>query len=158
VRVQDGEVWVAGPKLMSGYWRKPQASAEALQDGWYRTGDTGHLDANGALTVTGRRKDMIITGGENVYSMEVENVLGAHPAVHEAAVFGVPDERWGEAVRAVVVLRAGASASEAELIDWCRSRIGGYKVPKSVVLAREALPKSGPGKIAKHVVRKMYSS
>ena len=158
VRTHDGEVWVAGPKLMSGYWRKPRASAEALQDGWYRTGDIGHLDANGTLTLTGRKKDMIITGGENVYSVEVENVLGAHPAVHEAAVFGVPDERWGEAVRAVVVLHAGASASEADLIDWCRARIGGYKVPKSIVLAREPLPKSGPGKIAKHLVRKTYSS
>ena len=158
VRVEGGEVWVAGPKLMNGYWRKPQASAEALRDGWYRTGDIGFLDANGALTLTDRRKDMIITGGENVYSVEVESALGAHPAVFESAVFGVPDERWGEAVRAVVVLRPGCSASEAELIDWCRARIGGYKVPKSIVLAREALPKSGPGKIAKHLVRKTHSS
>jgi long-chain acyl-CoA synthetase len=99
---------------------------------------------------------MIITGGENVYSVEVENALAAHPAVFEAAVFGVPDARWGEAVNAVVVLRPGAHADEAALVAWCRGRIGGYKVPKSIAISAEPLPKSGPGKIAKHLLRRIH--
>jgi long-chain acyl-CoA synthetase len=151
---EPGEFAVAGPKLMSDYWRKPQASAAVLREGWYYTGDVGFRDVSGAHYLCDRKKDMIISGGENVYSVEVENALAAHPAVFEAAVFGVPDARWGEAVKAVVVLRPGEHADEAALIAWCRGRIGGYKVPKSISISAEPLPKSGPGKIAKHLLRR----
>jgi long-chain acyl-CoA synthetase len=153
---EPGEFAVRGPKLMSGYWRKPEATAAVLRGGWYYTGDVGYRDASGAHFICDRKKDMIITGGENVYSVEVENALATHPAVLEAAVFGVPDARWGEAVKAVVVLRAGVQADEAALIAWCRGRIGGFKLPKSVVISAEPLPKSGPGKIAKHLLRRTY--
>jgi long-chain acyl-CoA synthetase len=153
---EPGELVVGGPKLMSGYWRKPEATAAVLREGGYTTGDVGYRDACGAHFVCDRKKDMIISGGENVYSVEVENALAAHPAVLEAAAFGVPDARWGEAVKAVVVLRPGANAGEAELVAWCRGRIGGYKVPKSITLSAEPLPKSGPGKIAKHLLRRIH--
>ena len=155
LKLVDGEFVVSGPKLMCGYWRKPQATAEALRDGWYYTGDLGHVDGDGRYFIRDRKKDMIISGGENVYPVEVENALAAHPAVLEAAVFGVPDAKWGEAVKAVVVLRPGAQASEAELIAWCRARVGGYKIPKSIEVSSEPLPKSGPGKIARHLLRKL---
>lgn len=148
-----GEIEVCGPRVMAGYWRRPHASRAVLKDGWYATGDLGYRDADGHLFIVGRKKDMVITGGENVYPIEVENVLAAHPAVGEVAVFGVPSERWGEEVRAAVVLRDGHTATERELIDFCRERIGGYKVPKSIRFRRDALPTTGPGKIAKHLLR-----
>jgi long-chain acyl-CoA synthetase len=153
---EPGEFAVAGAKLMSGYWRKPHETAAVLREGWYYTGDVGYRDDSGAHYICDRKKDMIITGGENVYSVEVENALAAHPAVFEAAVFGVPDARWGEAVKAVVVLRPGAHADEAALVAWCRGGIGGYKVPKSIAISAEPLPKSGPGKIAKHLLRRIH--
>jgi long-chain acyl-CoA synthetase len=150
-----GEVICGGPKIMAGYWRKPEATAAVLKNGWYHTGDMGSMDDEGYLTLVDRKKDMIITGGENVYSMEVESVLSLHPAVAEVAVIGIPDEKWGEAVTAIVVPR-GAPPSAEELMSYCRGKIAGYKVPKSVVFRSEALPKTGPGKIAKRVLRDPY--
>jgi long-chain acyl-CoA synthetase len=151
-----GEVACGGPKVMAGYWRKPEATAAVLKNGWYRTGDMGTLDEQGYLTLIDRKKDMIISGGENVYSVEVESVLSLHPAVAEVAVIGVPDEKWGEAVTAIVVPRAGSAPAAEELIGFCRGKIANYKVPKSVVFRAEPLPKTCPGKIAKRVLRDPY--
>ena len=136
--------------------RKEAATKAAIFDGWYRTGDLGRCDVDGHYTIAGRKKDMIITGGENVYPMEVENALLEHPDVAEAAVFGIPSERWGEEVRAVVVLNADATVTDDALLTHCRNLIGGYKVPKGIAIASEPLPKSGPGKIAKTLVRENY--
>jgi long-chain acyl-CoA synthetase len=151
-----GEVLCGGPKIMAGYWRKPEATAAVLKNGWYHTGDMGSMDEQGYLTLVDRKKDMIISGGENVYSVEVESVLSLHPAVAEVAVIGVPDERWGEAVTAVVVPRAGAAQNAEELIGFCRGKIASFKVPKAIVFRSEPLPKTGPGKIAKRVLRDPY--
>lgn len=151
-----GEVVVGGPRVMAGYWNKPKATADALRNGWYYSGDMGYLDDRQRLFVVDRKKDMIITGGENVYSVEVENLLSTHPAVHEVAVIGVPDEQWTEAVKAIVVLHDGASASAQDLIEFCRGRIAGYKIPKSVDFSSEQLPKTGPGKVAKRRLREPY--
>ena len=141
---------------MQGYWRKPKATADALRAGRYHTGDMGYLDEKQRLFVVDRKKDMIISGGENVYSVEIENILSTHPAVLEVAVVGVPDDQWGEAVKAIVVLRDGSGASADELIAFCRGRIAGYKMPKSVDFSKDPLPKTGPGKIAKRRLRDPY--
>ena len=149
-----GEVAAKGPNIMQGYWRKPEQTAEVLRDGWYHTGDLGRLDADGYLYLVDRAKDMIVTGGENVYCSEVEEALYKHPAVLEAAVIGVPDARWGEAVHAVVVPREPVSAEE--LIEFCRQHIAGYKLPKAITFSDTELPKSGPGKILKRELRKPF--
>jgi long-chain acyl-CoA synthetase len=151
-----GEIVVSGPRVMAGYWRNEQATKAAIPDGWYRTGDLGRCDEEGHYTIVGRKNDMIITGGENVYPMEVENALMEHPAVAEAAVFGVPSERWGEEVRAVIFPNPGSKVMADELISHCRGLIGGYKVPKGIDIASEPLPKSGPGKISKSILRTSY--
>ena len=151
-----GEIVCGGPKVMAGYWRKPEATAAALKDGWYHTGDMGVLDEHRYLTVVDRKKDMIISGGENVYSVEVESVLSTHPDVLEVAVIGVPDEKWGEAVMAIIVARPGARPTAEALASFCRGKIAGYKIPKAVELRAEQLPKTGPGKIAKRVLREPY--
>ncbi len=152
-----GEITVRGPNMMAGYWNRPDETAAALTtDGWYRTGDLASLDAGGYLFIVDRAKDMIVSGGENVYTTEVENALASHPAVLELAVFGIPHEQWGEAVHAEVVLKPGATAGEDELIAHCRQSIGGFKVPRSITLRAEALPKSGAGKILKRDVRAPY--
>jgi long-chain acyl-CoA synthetase len=148
---QVGEVVIRGPNVMAGYWNKPAETAAAMAGGWYRTGDLGHMDDEAFLFLVDRLKDMIVTGAENVYSTEVEEVLYRHPAVLEAAVFGVPDARWGEAVYAVVVPRG--SVSEQQLIDHCRAAIAAYKVPKRVEIRTDPLPKSGAGKILKRELR-----
>ncbi len=148
-----GEVVVRGPNVMQGYWNKPEQTAEVLRNGWYYTGDLGSMNDQGYILLVDRAKDMIISGGENVYSTEVEEALYQHPAVLEAAVFGVPDEQWGEAVHAVVVPRAGQEVDAATLIAFCHKHIAGYKVPKQVDLRRDPLPKSGPGKVLKHELR-----
>jgi long-chain acyl-CoA synthetase len=153
---QVGEVVCGGPKVMSGYWRKPAASEAVLRNGWYHTGDMGVLDRDGYLALVDRKKDMIISGGENVYSIEVESVLSLHPGVAEVAVIGVPDERWGEAVTAIVVPRGGTPPGAEELIGFCRGKIAGYKIPKSIAFRADPLPKTGPGKIAKRVLRDPY--
>ncbi|MFL5818167.1 MAG: class I adenylate-forming enzyme family protein [Conexibacter sp.] len=149
-----GEVHVRGRNVTSGYWRKPEQTAAALRDGWYATGDLGYLDEAGYLYLVDRAKDMIVTGGENVYSVEVEEALYRHPAVREAAVFGIPDERWGEAVHAVVVTAQPVTA--AELVDHAKTLVAGYKVPKAIELRTEPLPKSGAGKILKRELRETY--
>lgn len=150
-----GEVTVRGPQLMRGYWKRPDANAESLRDGWMHTGDAGRLDEEGFLYIEDRVKDMIVSGGENVYPREVENVLLAHPAVADAAVIGVPDPRWGEAVKAIVVLRPGASASADDIVGFCRGKLGGYKLPRSVDFL-DALPRNPSGKVLKRVLREPY--
>jgi long-chain acyl-CoA synthetase len=149
-----GEVVVRGPNVMRGYWNKPEQTEAVLKDGAYWTGDLGYMDENGYLFLVDRSKDMIVSGGENVYSTEVEEVLYRHPAVLEAACFGVPDERWGEAVWAVVVPRPEhGNVDPGEIIAFCREHIAGYKVPKGIDLRTEPLPKSGPGKVLKRQLR-----
>ena len=149
-----GEVVVRGPNVMAGYWNKPAETAAALVDGWYHSGDLGYQDDHAFLFLVDRVKDMIVTGGENVYSTEVEEALYSHPAVLEAAVFAVPDPRWGEAVHAVVVPRADVTAGE--LVAHCRTLIAGYKVPKAIELRQQPLPKSGAGKLLKRELREPY--
>lgn len=149
-----GEVAAKGPNIMRGYWNKSEQTAAVLRDGWYHTGDLGCMDEEGYVYLVDRAKDMIVTGGENVYCTEVEEVLYKHPAVLEAAVIGIPDERWGEAVHAVVVPREAVSAEA--LIDFCRERIAGYKLPKSISFSETELPKSGPGKILKRELRRPF--
>src|SRR5262249_29390786 len=141
-----GEVVARGPNVMMGYWKRPDETASTLRGGWLHTGDMAMADEDGYVYLVDRKKDMIISGGENVYSTEVENVIYQHPSVREAAVIGVPDERWGEAVTAVVTVRPGADLSEQELIEFCAARLADYKVPKRVELREGELPKSGTGK------------
>jgi acyl-CoA synthetase (AMP-forming)/AMP-acid ligase II len=147
-----GEIVVAGPHVMMGYWQRPEETAAALQADGMHTGDAGYLDADGYLYVVDRIKDMIISGGENIYSAEVENALCAHPSVAACAVVGVPDPKWGERVHAVVVLQPGAQADADELVDFVRESIAGYKVPRAVSFA-DALPVSGAGKVLKRELR-----
>ncbi len=149
-----GELAARGPNIMKGYWNKPEQTAEVLRDGWYRSGDMGYMDEEGFVFLVDRAKDMIVSGGENVYCTEVEEALYKHPAVLEAAVFGIPDEAWGEAVHAVVVPRT--DVTPGELIEFCRGQIAGYKLPKSITLSAEELPKSGPGKILKRELREPF--
>ena len=151
-----GEVLARSNAVTIGYWGNPAATADALRDGWYHTGDLGYLDDRNYLFVVDRAKDMIVSGGENVYSVEVEDALYRHPAVAEAAVFGVPDDRWGEAVHAIVVAHPGVTVSGEELRDHCRQTIAGYKVPQVIEISGQPLPKSGPGKILKRVLRDRY--
>jgi acyl-CoA synthetase (AMP-forming)/AMP-acid ligase II len=157
-----GEILVRGPNVTVGYWRNAEATAAALADGWYRTGDIGLLQEGDHLFVVDRAKDMIVSGAENVYSIEVEDVLHRHPAVIEAAVFGIPDDTWGEAVHCIVVVAAEPSGGRerfaAELRDHCREFIAGYKVPKRIEVRLEPLPKSGPGKILKRALRDPFWS
>ena len=147
-----GEIRVRGETVTPGYWNRPAETAAAFEDGWLKTGDLAVIDAKGYVTIVDRAKDMILTGGENVYSTEVEHVLYAHPSVLEAAVFGVPDERFGESVRAAVVLRPGCAADAAELIAFCRERLTHYKCPRFVDFLNE-LPRTGSGKIQKRALR-----
>jgi long-chain acyl-CoA synthetase len=148
-----GEIVVRSDMLMSGYFNNPEATAAVLKDGWMHTGDAGTMDEDGFVYVADRIKDMIVTGGENVYSIEVERVLFLHPAVREAAVIGIPSERWGEQVHAVVVLKDGQTTTDAELDAHCRAHIGGYKVPRSYEFRREPLPVTPVGKVRKNVLR-----
>jgi len=148
-----GELWVRGPNVMLGYWNRPDATQAVLVDGWYRTGDAARAGGDGYLYLVDRLRDMIISGGENIYSVEVEAALHEHATVQEAAVFAVPHPRWGESVHAVVVVRPGSSATAEELVEHCRTVIAGYKVPRSIELRTEPLPKSGAGKVLKHTLR-----
>jgi len=151
-----GEVCARAGNFMREYWNNPDATADAFRGGWYHSGDAGYLDEQGYLYLVDRVKDMIVTGGENVYSVEVENAISTHPAVAQVAVIGVPHETWGEAVHAIVVLREGASATEADIIEHARASIAGYKVPKSVELRTEPLPLSGALKVLKRELRAPY--
>ena len=149
----DGEVWVRGPQNAVGYWNRPEETAASfMTDGWFRTGDIGVLDEDGYLYLKDRLKDMIITGGENVYSVEVESTLMTHPEVVEAAVYGIPDDRWGEAVKAVVARTPGSTLTAEELAEHTRTRLARYKCPRVIEFV-DALPKSGSGKILKHGLR-----
>jgi long-chain acyl-CoA synthetase len=150
-----GELWTRSHQNMAGYWNNPSATAEAITpDGWFRTGDAGFVDADGFLFLHDRVKDMIVSGGENVYPAEVENVLAKHPGVADVAVIGVPDDRWGEAVKAIVV-RADPAVTEADLITFAREKLAGYKLPKSVDFA-ETLPRNPSGKLLKRELRAPY--
>ncbi len=153
---QTGEVCARAGNLMREYWNQPEETANAFRGGWYHTGDAGYLDEDGYLFLVDRVKDMIVTGGENVYSVEVENALAEHPAVAQVAVIGIPDERWGEAVHAVVVLHPGAHTTEAELRAHARHFIAGYKIPKSIEFRAEPLPLSGALKVLKRELRAPY--
>jgi acyl-CoA synthetase (AMP-forming)/AMP-acid ligase II len=156
VRVDDqGEVLARSNVVLAGYWEQPEATAEAIVDGWFHTGDGGTLDDEGYLTISDRKKDVIITGGENVSSIEVEDALFSHPAVAEVAVIGIPHEKWGETVTALVVLAPGSEASEAELIEHCRSRLAHYKCPTSIDFRAE-LARTATGKLQKFKLRAPY--
>lgn len=150
-----GEIVYRGPSLMEGYWGRPQDTRQALRGGWFHTGDAGSADEDGFIYIRDRIKDMIVSGGENVYPAEVESVISGHPDVADVAVIGVPDERWGETVKAIVVRRPGATLSGEELIAWARSRIAGYKRPRSVDFV-PAIPRNPSGKILKHELRERY--
>ncbi|MEQ5842962.1 AMP-binding protein [Paraburkholderia acidicola] len=153
---EPGEILIRGARVFERYWEKPEATAAAFtDDGWYRTGDIGRRDHQGRYQIVGRKKEMVISGGENIYPAEVQNVLLSCPGVAEAAVFGVPSEAWGEEVRAVVYVEGpeGRVLTEAELIGYCRPRIAGYKLPKKIVIVDTPLPKNGPGKIATSQIR-----
>lgn len=150
-----GEIVVRGPQVMKGYWNMPAESAEAIRDGWMHTGDAGTLDDEGYLYIQDRIKDMIVSGGENVYPRIVEDVLFKHPAIADAAVIGVPDDRWGETVKAVVQLREGASATEDEIMEFCRDQMGGFERPRSVDFVGE-LPRNASGKVLKPELREPY--
>ena len=150
-----GEVVARGPNVMKGYWNQAEETVVGLRDSWLHTGDLALRDDHAFFYIVDRKKDMIISGAENIYSAEVENALYTHPAVLEAAVIGVPDPKWGERVHAVVVLKPGHQVTPDELIGTCRESIAGYKVPRSIELM-DALPKSGAGKILKRTLREQY--
>ncbi|HET6930011.1 MAG TPA: AMP-binding protein, partial [Candidatus Acidoferrum sp.] len=150
-----GEIVARGDGVMDGYWRQPDASTEALRGGWFHTGDMATVNEDGYLLVVDRKKDIIISGGENISSLELEKAILAHPAVLEAGVIPVPDEKWGEVPKALVVLKPNAAATESELIAFCRSRLAHYKCPRSFEFVA-SLPKTGTGKILKKELRKKY--
>jgi acyl-CoA synthetase (AMP-forming)/AMP-acid ligase II len=152
---QVGEIIVKGDTVTPGYWNLPEETNKAIKDGWLYTGDLAVIDHERYVNIVDRKKDMILTGGENVYSTEVENVLYAHPAVLEVAVIGIPHPHWGEAVKACIVLKEGQKATEAEIISFCKKELAGYKAPKSVDFI-DALPKTGSGKIYKKGLRDPY--
>lgn len=152
---EPGEIIVRGDHVMKGYWKNPQATAEKIRDGWFHTQDIGKKDAEGYVYLLDRKGDLIISGGFNVYPKEVEEVLNQHPGVEECAVIGVPHEKWGEAVKALVVAKPGAGVSEKELIDFCSDKVAGYKKPKSVDFVGE-LPRTAFGKVSKKDLREKY--
>ncbi len=151
---KTGEICVSGDLLMKGYYGMPEKTAETIIDGWLHTGDVGHLDEDGYLYITDRKKDMIISGGFNIYPSEVEQVLWGHPAVGECAVIGVPDPEWGEAVKAVVELKPGKTVTAEELIALCKEKVGSINAPKSVDFA--TLPRNPNGKVMKKDLRAQY--
>jgi acyl-CoA synthetase (AMP-forming)/AMP-acid ligase II len=149
---ETGEICVCGPAVFAGYYDNPEANAKAFRDGWFRTGDLGHMDREGFLYITGRASDMYISGGSNVYPREIEEKLLTHPAIAEVAILGVPDRTWGEVGVAVCVLRPDAQIAEQDLLTWMDGKVSRYKLPRRVFFWEE-LPKSGYGKITKLVVR-----
>jgi long-chain acyl-CoA synthetase len=153
---QAGELIVRGANVMRGYWNNPEETAKAFRDGFFRTGDIGHQDAGGYFYILDRLKDMIVTGGENVYSGEVEAVIYGHPAVREVAVFGVPDPQWGELVMACVVLKTGETLTADDLIAFCRRNLASYKLPRRVEFSETDLPKGSSGKVLKKTLRERF--
>ncbi|MBV9797956.1 MAG: AMP-binding protein [Solirubrobacterales bacterium] len=152
-----GEVQIRSPSVITEYWRAPDETRDAIRGGWFCTGDVGFRDDSGYLFIVDRSKDVIISGGTNIYPREVEEVIYGHPGVLEAAVVGLPDEKWGEAVNAVVVIREGHEMSERELIDYCDGRMAGYKKPKAVEFV-DALPRNASGKILKRELRERFGA
>ncbi len=150
-----GEIVVRGDTVMDGYWRQPESTAAALKDGWFHTGDVATVDSNNYLQIVDRKKEIIVSGGENISSLEVEKVLSGHDAVYQAAVIPVPDAKWGEIPKAIVVLKPGEKATEGELLEFCRARLSHYKCPRSVEFL-ESLPMTGTGKLLKRELRKKY--
>jgi acyl-CoA synthetase (AMP-forming)/AMP-acid ligase II len=150
-----GEIAIRGHNVMKGYWGRPDATAEAIRGGWFHSGDLARVDDEGYIFIVDRKKEMLVSGGFNVYPSEVESVLAQHPAVYEVCVVGVPDERWGETVKAVVVLRAGAEVSGGDIMDFCRGRLADFKRPRSVDFVPQ-LPKNGNGKLSRKDVREHY--
>jgi fatty-acyl-CoA synthase len=148
----QGEICVIGPAVFAGYYDNPEANAKSFRDGWFRTGDLGHMDEQGFVYITGRASDMYISGGSNIYPREIEEKILTHPAIAEVAVLGLPDPVWGEIGVAVCVARAGASATEAEMAEYLAAKIARYKMPKRFFFW-EALPKSGYGKVPKRLVK-----
>lgn len=155
---QIGEITVRGPNAMIGYWNKPEETAVSLRNGWIHTGDAGYLDEDGFLFIVDRVKDMIVSGGENIYSAEVENAISNHPAVDQVVVIGIPHEDWGEQVHAEVILKEGQASTEAEIIAKTKEYIANYKCPRSIKIRTEPFPMSGAGKLLKNEVRKVYWS
>jgi long-chain acyl-CoA synthetase len=155
-RGSTGEIVVRGPTVMQGYWNKPAETAAAIRDGWFHTGDAAVMDEDGYVYIVDRLKDMIISGGENIYSTEVENAISLMPGVAEVAVIGIPDDKWGERVHAIVVPREGAALTADAVQAWAREKIAGYKVPRSVLVRAERLPLSGAGKVLKGELRAPY--
>ena len=153
---QHGELVARGANVMRGYWNDPQDTALAFRNGMFRTGDIGYQDSDGYFYILDRLKDMVVTGGENVYSGEVEAVIYKHPAVREVAVFGIPDPQWGELVMACVVLKPGMVLSANDLTSHCRQFLANYKIPRRVEFSDTELPKSGSGKILKRVLRERF--
>jgi len=150
-----GEVLIRSPVMMKGYWNKPEATADTIKDGWLYSGDIGRLDKDGFLYIMDRKKDMIISGGENIYPAEIEEYLLRHPKVADVAVIGYNDAKWGEAVRAIVVVPPGEELTEQELIEWCQDKIGKFKIPKSVIIT-DTIPRTPTGKILKKDLRELY--
>jgi long-chain acyl-CoA synthetase len=155
-RGQSGELIARGANVMNGYWNNWEETSRAFRDGFFRTGDIGYQDAEGYFYILDRLKDMIVTGGENVYSGEVEAVIYSHPAIREAAVFGIPDTQWGEIVMACIVLKPGQMVAAEELIAFCRTSLANYKVPRRVEFSEADLPKNGSGKVLKKVLREQF--
>lgn len=155
-RGSSGEIVVRGDNLMRGYWKRPDETEKALRNGWMHTGDAGYMDEDGFVYISDRLKDMIISGGENIYSLEVENVIYQHPAVISCAVIGIPHPQWGESVHAVIVHQKGITLSEQEIIVFCKKQLGGYKSPRSVEFRTDPLPLSGTGKILKNKLREPF--
>jgi long-chain acyl-CoA synthetase len=153
---ENGEIWMKSPTLIRGYWRQPEATTETIVDGWLRSGDLGHIDDDGYLFVEDRVKDMILRAGENVYSAEVEAAIYEHPAVYEAAVFGLPDERLGEVVACAVMLKPGEHLSEDELRVHLQTRLANFKVPTRVSITSSPLPRNAAGKFVKREMPGIY--
>jgi acyl-CoA synthetase (AMP-forming)/AMP-acid ligase II len=150
-----GEIVCRGDNVMKGYWRLPEATKETLRNGWLHSGDLGLFTDDGELYVVDRKKDMILSGDENIYPAEIEETLHSYPAILEAAVIGVPDKRWGETVKGIVVLKDGATADEKEIIEFCKERLSSYKKPTSIDFVTE-LPRNPSGKVLKTVLRERY--
>jgi acyl-CoA synthetase (AMP-forming)/AMP-acid ligase II len=152
----EGEIWICSQSCMNGYWNLPEATAATMTGGgWVRSGDAGYMDEDGYVYIQDRVKDMIVSGGENIYPAEVESAMYGHAAIAEVAVIAVPDEKWGEAVKAIVVLKPGALADAKAILDFTRTRIAGYKVPKTIDFVA-TLPRNGTGKVLKRELRKPF--
>jgi acyl-CoA synthetase (AMP-forming)/AMP-acid ligase II len=152
-----GEIWLRSESNMLGYFHLPQATEDTIVDGWVRTGDAGYVDEEGFIYLKDRLKDMVVSGGENIYPVEVENTIAKHPAVVDVAIIGVPHEKFGEALLAFIVLQKGSALSVDELIEFCRDKIAGYKIPRQIELLDE-LPRNPSGKVLKKVLREPYWS